>query len=76
MKEGRACSKHLLKKLLKKKGGFLDPRFYQITVLGSLLMYGIGWLNFDVTLLHIFTILVSALLIQYICSVCLGSSAL
>ena len=57
-----------VEKLVTKKGGFLDPRFYQITVLGSLLIYGIGWLNFDVTLLHIMTILASVLLTQYLCT--------
>ncbi len=58
----------LIEKLPIQKTQYLDPRFYQISVLGSLLIYGIGWLNFDVTLLHIMTILASALLTQYLCT--------
>lgn len=46
----------------------LDPRIYQISVLGSLLLYGVGWLNFEVAPLQILTIIGCALLTQYICT--------
>lgn len=46
----------------------LDPRIYQVTVLFSLLLYGVGWLDFHVPLLHIFAIVGTALLTQYICT--------
>lgn len=45
-----------------------DPRYYQITILSILLTYGIVWLNFDVELLSIFTIISTALLTQFICT--------
>ncbi len=45
-----------------------DPRYYQITVLAALLLYGIGWLGFDVGAPQITTLLGSALLTQYLCA--------
>jgi Na+-transporting NADH:ubiquinone oxidoreductase subunit NqrB len=45
-----------------------DPRIYQVLVLTSLLVYGIGWLDFEVRATHAVTILVTVLLTQYICS--------
>lgn len=42
-----------------------DPRYYQITVLSSLLIYGIGWLHFEVTLVSILTIISTALITQF-----------
>ena len=44
----------------------LDPRLYQITVLGLLLIYGIGWLDFEVGLRHALITLGSCLLVQYV----------
>src|SRR5262245_52214109 len=41
-----------------------DPRHFQIAVLGSLLIYGIGWLGFDVTAGRALAILGAALLTQ------------
>src|SRR5918996_2092190 len=49
--------------------GFLpnDPRYYQIAVLTSLLVYGVGWLSFDVGGTHIAILLGSVLLTQFLC---------
>src|SRR5438094_8251590 len=44
----------------------LDPRLYQITVLGLLLIYGIGWLDFEVGLRQALITLGSCLLAQYL----------
>jgi Na+-transporting NADH:ubiquinone oxidoreductase subunit NqrB len=45
-----------------------DPRFYQITILTGLLIYGIRWLNFEVSPQQIFIIITTALLTQWFCS--------
>ena len=45
-----------------------DPRHYQITVLSLLLIYGIGWLDFEVGSVQALTILLTALLTQYLCT--------
>src|SRR5262245_10474266 len=45
-----------------------DPRLYQIAVLGLLLVYGIGWLDFDVGLEQAVAILATVLLTQYCCT--------
>lgn len=50
---------------LKTKLSSLDPRLYQIASLGMLLLYGLMWLHFDVSLLQIIVILGTALLTQY-----------
>jgi Na+-transporting NADH:ubiquinone oxidoreductase subunit NqrB len=44
-----------------------DPRYYQITVLSSLLIYGTGWLAFDIQLIHTVIIIFTALLTQLLC---------
>ena len=44
-----------------------DPRYYQITVLAGLLIYGIAWLGFDIGAAQVMTLLGSALLTQYLC---------
>ncbi|MEE9144695.1 MAG: RnfABCDGE type electron transport complex subunit D [Candidatus Binatia bacterium] len=44
------------------------PRYYQIAVLSSLLLYGIGWLNFEIGFSHILTLLFTALSAQSICT--------
>ena len=41
-----------------------DPRVYQITTLGSLLVYGVGWLGFDLPVAHAVGILITVLLTQ------------
>ena len=43
-----------------------DPRLYQIATLGSLLVYGIGWLDFDVTPLRAVLLLTTVLLLSLI----------
>src|SRR3954451_22472831 len=45
-----------------------DPRLYQITVLGSLLTYGVGWLDFEVQAAQAGLILSTALMAQYVCT--------
>ena len=41
-----------------------DPRLYQIATLGGLLLYGLVGLGFDVPVLHVVTIIATALLAQ------------
>ena len=43
----------------------LDPRLYQIASLSTLLLYGLTWLHFDISLWQIAITLVTALLTQY-----------
>jgi len=45
-----------------------DPRFYQIVVLSGLLIYGLGWLRFDITPDRAALLLSTALLTQYVCT--------
>ena len=51
------------------KPGFLinrrDPRLYQIVSLGTLLTYGLVWLQFEVSFPHIVVTIGTALLVQY-----------
>jgi Na+-transporting NADH:ubiquinone oxidoreductase subunit NqrB len=44
----------------------LDPRLYQIAMLASLLVYGMGWLEFDVTVVRAALLLGTALATQYL----------
>ncbi len=44
-----------------------DPRYYQIAVLASLLVYGVGWLSFDTGGREIAILLGSALITQFLC---------
>ena len=44
-----------------------DPRLYQIGTLASLLVYGMGWLDFDVTPARVFLILATVLATQAVC---------
>ncbi len=46
----------------------LDPRYYQIAVLGLLLAYGVFVLRFDVTWERAAVILGTVLLVQYLCT--------
>ena len=43
----------------------LDPRLYQIVSLSMLLLYGLTWLHFDISLWQIAITLITALLTQY-----------
>jgi len=43
----------------------LDPRLYQIASLSTLLLYGLGWLHFDISVAQIAVTLGTALLTQY-----------
>src|SRR6185369_16069541 len=45
----------------------VDPRLYQIAVLASLLVYGIGWLQFDITPARAALLLAAALATQWGC---------
>ncbi len=46
----------------------LDPRLYQIGILSCLLLYGVGWLDLEITPSHAIAILSTALVTQYACS--------
>lgn len=46
----------------------LDPRYYQIAVLGLLLSYGVLFLRFDMTWQRVFLIVGTTLLTQYSCT--------
>ncbi|HEX9272722.1 MAG TPA: RnfABCDGE type electron transport complex subunit D, partial [Candidatus Binatia bacterium] len=45
-----------------------DPRYYQIAALFSLLIYGLGWLEFDIEWPQIVVSLATGLLTQYACT--------
>lgn len=45
----------------------VDPRLYQIAMLASLLVYGMGWLGFDITIPRASLLLGTALGTQYLC---------
>src|SRR4029077_3049835 len=49
-----------------------DPRHYQIAVLSSLLIYGVGWLEFDIAWPQLIVSLGTALLVQYACTQIFG----
>jgi Na+-transporting NADH:ubiquinone oxidoreductase subunit NqrB len=44
-----------------------DPRLYQIGTLASLLVYGMGWLDFDITMPRVVLLLATALATQWVC---------
>jgi Na+-transporting NADH:ubiquinone oxidoreductase subunit NqrB len=44
-----------------------DPRLYQIGTLASLLVYGMGWLDFDITLSRALLLLATVLATQAVC---------
>ena len=50
---------------LKNQLSSLDPRLYQIASLSTLLLYGVIWLRFDVSLIQIAITIGTALLTQY-----------
>jgi Na+-transporting NADH:ubiquinone oxidoreductase subunit NqrB len=43
-----------------------DPRLYQIGTLASLLVYGMGWLDFDITPVRVVLLLATVLLTQWV----------
>ena len=52
-----------------------DPRLYQIGTLASLLVYGMGWLDFDITLDRVVLLLATVLAAQWICDRLAGGPA-
>ena len=44
-----------------------DPRLYQIGVLSGLLVYGMGWLDFDITITRAALLLATVLVTQAVC---------
>ena len=52
-----------------------DPRLYQIGTLASLLVYGIGWLDFDITASRVVLLLTTVLATQWICDRLVGGGA-
>ena len=51
-----------------------DPRYYQIAVLASLLLYGVGWLSFDTGEIEIAILLGAVLITQYLCNKFIAAS--
>jgi Na+-transporting NADH:ubiquinone oxidoreductase subunit NqrB len=51
-----------------------DPRLYQIGTLASLLVYGIGWLDFDITISRVVLLLATALAAQWTCDRLAGTT--
>jgi len=49
-------------------GWFMDPRIYQISALAGLLIYGLGWLDFEIGAPQAVMTLGGALITQWICS--------
>jgi Na+-transporting NADH:ubiquinone oxidoreductase subunit NqrB len=47
---------------------FADPRYYQIAVLASLLIYGVGWLAFDMSWQQAAILLTAVLITQFLCN--------
>ncbi|MEO8258978.1 MAG: RnfABCDGE type electron transport complex subunit D [Acidobacteriota bacterium] len=45
----------------------IDPRLYQITTLASLLVYGMGWLDFGITSTRVFVVLLTVVATQAVC---------
>src|SRR5215831_6200186 len=50
-----------------------DPRLYQIGTLAALLVYGMGWLDFDITPIRAALILATSLATQRVCDRLSGS---
>lgn len=51
---------------LKTRLASIDPRLYQIASLSTLLLYGLLWLHFDVSVLQIVVTFWTTLLTQYV----------
>ena len=52
-----------------------DPRLYQIGTLASLLVYGMGWLDFDITVPRVVLLLTTVLATQWVCDRLVGGEA-
>jgi enediyne biosynthesis protein E5 len=52
-----------------------DPRLYQIGTLASLLVYGMGWLDFDITPGRVAVLLTTALATQWVCDRLAGAKS-
>jgi enediyne biosynthesis protein E5 len=52
-----------------------DPRLYQIGTLASLLVYGMGWLDFDITISRVILLLATVLATQWTCDRLAGGQA-
>ena len=52
----------------KQKENQIDPRLYQVAILSGLLIYGMGWLDFDVGVSRVLLLLSTALLTQWLCT--------
>ena len=52
----------------------IDPRLYQIATLGSLLVYGMGWLDFGVTPARVCLVLLTVVATQTVCDRWNGAS--
>ena len=50
----------------------LDPRIFQISVLGMLILFGLFYLDFEIKLLHILIIFFTAQITQYFCGYLVG----
>ena len=50
-----------------------DPRLYQIGTLAALLVYGMGWLDFEITPVRAALILATAVATQKVCDRLSGS---
>lgn len=53
----------------------VDPRLYQIGTLASLLVYGMGWLDFDITPSRVALLLSTVLVAQFVCDRLIGTRA-
>ena len=49
-----------------------DPRLYQVCTLASLLVYGMGWLDFDITPPRVALLLATVLATQFVCDRLVG----
>ena len=52
----------------------IDPRLYQIATLASLLVYGMGWLDFGVTPARVCVVLLTVVATQAVCDRWNGAS--
>ena len=52
----------------------IDPRLYQVATLASLLVYGMGWLEFGVTFARVCVVLLTVVVTQAICDRLRGAS--
>src|SRR5438874_1308515 len=62
-----ACKKTRRDRSKARKPGMADPRLYQLGTLASLLVYGMGWLDFDITISRAALLLSTVLATQWTC---------